>query len=149
MFTINYLYNSSEWLFLNFLNYINYNLSYFHDNHLMLILFSSFFFAFFLKIGLTPLHLFKVELYKGMPFISIFFYTTFYFLSFFLFFVLIISNYMHSYKNYFYVPILLFIIFGSLYLINLIFDISSIKSFFAYSSIINSTFFIFSTIILF
>ena len=37
----------------------------------------------FFKLGVTPFHLFKVEVYKGIPLLSIFFYTTYYFIVFF------------------------------------------------------------------
>merc|ERR1711990_313664 len=88
-----YLFNTTEWVVLNFLslvqttsltpNYISTTIINF-----VLIL------AFLLKIGLTPVHLYKLEVYKGLPYISIFFYTTFYFLVFFLFFFLLLLNYI-------------------------------------------------------
>ena len=51
-----------------------------------------FIFSIFFKLGITPFHLFKVEVYKGVPFLSIFFYTTYYFVVFFLFFLFFLSD---------------------------------------------------------
>lgn len=85
-------------MFVDFLNFINLNLIYLNNFNFYLFLWVPFFIGFFLKIGLTPLHLFKIEVYKGIPFISIFFYTTYYFLSFFLFFILIVFYYINSFK---------------------------------------------------
>lgn len=59
-----------------------------------------FFTGFFLKLGGAPLHFFKVEVYKGLALVSIFFYTTIYFLSFFLFFVYLILVYLNVFKSF-------------------------------------------------
>jgi NADH:ubiquinone oxidoreductase subunit 2 (subunit N) len=40
----------------------------------------------FFKLGMTPLHLYKIEIYRGLPFITIFFYTTYFFLIWVVFF---------------------------------------------------------------
>lgn len=97
-----------------------------------------FFLCIFLKIGLTPSHLFKIEIYKGIPFISIFFYTTFYFLSYFIFVTLMIQTYLNSFKSYYYYFLIIFITLGLLYVLFLLFDISFTKAFFAYSTVVNS-----------
>jgi NADH:ubiquinone oxidoreductase subunit 2 (subunit N) len=91
---INFLYffGSTEWVIIDFFNFnqtkLNNTLSLFFNS----IILVTFFIGFFLKIGFTPVHLFKIEVYKGLPFISIFFYTTYYFLVFFLILVLIINT---------------------------------------------------------
>lgn len=54
----------------------------------------------FFKIGFTPSHLFKIEVYKGIPFVSILFYTVYYFMSFFLYFVLIVFYYINTFKTF-------------------------------------------------
>lgn len=136
-FNFIFLFGSSEWLLFNFLNYVNYNVYYFNNIIFFFILWLSFFIGFFLKLGFTPIHLFKIEVYKGLPFISVFFYTTIYFLSFFLFFVLFVIYYVNSFKIYFYFLFLFFFIIGILYVIFLLFDINLIKSFFAYSTVVN------------
>merc|ERR1711959_853486 len=88
-----YLYSTTEWVILNFLGLvqiINLNTNYIVTVLVNFILI----FSFLIKIGLTPIHLYKLEVYKGLPYLSIFFYTTFYFLIFFLFFLLLIINYI-------------------------------------------------------
>jgi len=80
---LTYYFGTTEWYIINFIirtNSValssNFSKSFGFISLLLLI-------AFFLKTGLTPLHLYKLEVYKGMPFLSIFFYNAFYFLFFF------------------------------------------------------------------
>jgi hypothetical protein len=87
-----YLYGTIEWFFINSLNYFQKN-NYSYINYLnILIINFILIFAFLIKIGMTPIHLYKLEIYKGLPLASIFFYTTFYFLIFFFFFLLSITG---------------------------------------------------------
>ncbi len=44
---------------------------YFNNYFYFIFLFFIFLFSIFLKIGLSPLHLFKIEIYKGIPFLTI------------------------------------------------------------------------------
>ena len=99
-------------------------------------------FAFLIKIGFTPVQLYKIEIYKGIPYISIFFYTTYYFLAFFLFFVLLLTFYLNSYLIYWWGLLLFILCVGGIYVLSLLFDVNYIKSFFAYSSVVNSLGFI-------
>ena len=92
----------------------------------------------FIKLGVAPLHLFKIEVYNGLPYITIFFYTTFYFLIFFLFFLFFLLNFLNIFLQQIYLVFFIFIFFGCVYTIVLLFDVSFIKTFFAYSTIINS-----------
>jgi len=142
LFNIIYIYGSSEWFLINFLNYCNYNRPYNFNDNFFIFLWIPFFIGLFLKIGFTPLHLFKIEVYKGIPFISIFFYTTVYFLSFFLYFVLIILYNINSFKFFWSFLFFIFILTGILYTIILLFDVNLTKAFFAYSTIVNSLTFI-------
>ncbi len=99
--------------------------------------------AFLLKTGLTPFHFYKIELYKGIPYTAILFYNTFYFFFYFLFFLyLIFYNLQELYIIYSSYSIYLIVI-ASLYIISLLFNLNYIKTFFAYSTIINSLMFIF------
>jgi hypothetical protein len=98
--------------------------------------------AFFLKTGLTPFHLYKIELYKGMPFVSIFFYNTFYFLFYFLFFIIFIIFYLNE-LYLIYVNITNYLVYMMVaYIIVFMFNLNYVKVFFAYSTIINSIMFI-------
>lgn len=141
IFNIIYLYGSSEWFFINFLNLFNFNLLNNNTSINYVFLWFLFFFAFLLKIGFTPVHFFKIEVYKGMPFISIFYYTTYYFFSFFFYFTILILLNFSNYKIYWFFFLLIFIVIGTFYLIILMFDINLVKSFFAYSTIINALMF--------
>jgi NADH:ubiquinone oxidoreductase subunit 2 (subunit N) len=132
-----FMYGSTEWIFLNFINSINNNVFYF-SNQFNLIFWVPLFLGFFLKIGITPLHLFKIEIYKGIPFLSIYFYTTYYFLAYFLFFSTLIYFYLNSFKIFWWLFIVVFFIIGMIYVISLLFDTNYTKAFFAYSTIANS-----------
>lgn len=142
LFNLMFLYGSSEWFFLSYLQGTQYNSLYFNKPILLIYIYVSFFIGFFLKIGFTPLHLFKIEVYKGIPFISIFFYTTWYFLSFFLYFVIIVYSNLNIFKIYFNLIFFIFILIGLFYSISLLFDVNLLKSFFAYSTVVNAINFI-------
>lgn len=137
-----YVYGSTDWFFLNFLNLLNNNIFIYNDFEFNILMWVSFFICFFLKVGLTPAHLFKIEIYKGIPFVSIFFYTTFYFLGYFIFLTVLVQTYINSYKIYFYFFFICFVIVGFVYVLFLLFDVSFTKAFFAYSTIVNSIAFI-------
>lgn len=97
-----------------------------------------FIFGFFLKAGIAPLHLFKIEVYRGLPFFTIFIYTFLYFLSFFLYFIYMVHwllPHILYYNTYF---LELIIIFGVLYLSATLFSNRHLKTFLALSSILNS-----------
>lgn len=133
-----FLFGSTEWVLLNYLINANFLLLYFSNWFFFFILCFTFFIGFLLKIGFSPLHLFKIEVYKGLPFISVFFYTTYYFLVFFLFFVLLLISNFNAFFTYWWILLLLFIILGGFYTVSLFFDVNYIKAFFAYSTVINS-----------
>lgn len=137
-----YMYSSTEWTFLNILNKVTIQLSYHHDYINNIIISAILLFAFLIKIGFTPIQLYKLEVYKGIPYLAIFFYTTFYFLVFFLFFILLIIFYYSSFLCYWWYTLLLVLVFGGLYVLNLLFDVNYIKAFFAYSTMVNSLGFI-------
>jgi hypothetical protein len=135
-----YIYGTTEWFLINLLNSFNlqFNLNKFNNIILIFILI----FGFLIKIGFTPVHLYKIELYKGLPFFAIFFYTTYYFLVFFMFFILLILLFFESFTLY-WIYILTFIfIMGLVFVISLLFGVNYIKAFFAYSSVVNSLGFI-------
>ena len=133
-----FIYGSTDWVFVNFLTKINTNVLYINYFEYNFILWVSIFIGFFLKIGLSPIHLFKIEVYKGIPFISVFFYTTFYFLSYFLFLSLLMYQYLCGLKMFWWLFSVVFILIGMLYIISLLFDTNFTKAFFAYSTVANS-----------
>lgn len=137
-----YMFGTTNWAELNFLIYSNVEILYFKNKIWLNILSFLFLFSFIIKVGLTPLHLFKIEIYKGIPFLSIFFYTTYYFLVFFLYFSFILLHNLSSLFLYWWLYLLIIIIFGGFYTISLLFNINFIKAFFAYSTIVNCISFI-------
>merc|ERR1712100_728277 len=114
-----YLFNTTEWVLLNFLNIIQ--VGFLQESCLVLTLINFILIlAFLVKIGLTPIHLYKLEIYKGLPYISIFFYTTFYFLVFFLFFVNLLVTYLGVFVLSYWYIFTVFIILGIFYTISLL-----------------------------
>jgi len=138
-----YIFGSTEWSYLNFLIHQELEIKYINNNFFFFMFCFIFLLGIFLKIGLTPFHLFKIEVYKGIPFLSIFFYTTYYFLIFFIFFVIVIMNYLLSCYSFMWFFLIFTLLGGSVYIISLLFDVNYIKAFFAYSTIINSLSFFF------
>lgn len=131
-----------QFLSINFYNPTTTNLN------IRFILF-IFIFSVFIKMGITPFHLFKIEVYKGIPLLSIFFYTTYYFSIFFLFFLFFLSDFLGIFASMYYNLLTLIILGGSIYTLILIFDVNFLKAFFAYSTIINSIGFLITFISLF
>jgi len=128
-------YGCLDFIFINYLSHTNYSLNTKNSN--LDIFFFFFFLGLLIKIGLIPFHLFKQEIYKGLNFIAILFYTVYYFITFFLIFIFIL---LYSLSNVFlhiqiYISILSF--FGALYIISFLFNIDSTKAFFAYSTVVN------------
>lgn len=93
--TLFYLFNTTDWISMYFLISINVERAYFQNSIFFTFLLIPMFFGIFLKLGLSPLHLYKIEVYQGIPFKTIFFYTTYFFLTFvtfFCFFLIFLFN---------------------------------------------------------
>lgn len=134
-----YLYNSTEWVIIHYIHIINNNMQYINNNGFFVFILFPLMVGIFLKLGMSPLHLYKIEVYKGLPLLSIFFYTTYFFfafVSFFSYMGLFLLNVFSIYWIYFFS--ITFII-GAILLISLLFDVQYVKAFFAYSTIINVT----------
>ena len=135
--TLFYIFGSTNFFLLDYLIFFNKStpiLNYFS----LYTIGVSFFTGFILKVGFTPFHLFKIEIYKALPFISIFFYTIYFFSVFFLFLILFMLNVFHNFVSSIWFFFFFLVLFGGFYMLILLFDISIIKSFFAYSTIINT-----------
>ena len=132
-----YMYGTSEWFVLQFINRLDLENAYTYSL-LLRFLVVVFLLSVFFKLGITPFHLFKIEVYKGIPFLSIFFYTTYYFSVFFIFFLYLLSDLLGSFVIQYYLFLVSLLFVGSIYVIILLFDINFIKAFFAYSTIINT-----------
>lgn len=132
-----YLYGTSEWFMLQYLNMCSLENT-FTDINIMRLLAVVFLLSVFFKLGITPFHLFKIEVYKGLPFLSIFFYTTYYFIVFFTFFIFLLSDFFCFFITHCVLFLSIFLVIGCIYTMILLFDVSFLKAFFTYSTIINS-----------
>jgi hypothetical protein len=137
------------WYLLNLIIFET-SFSFFTEWGYITLLSLSFILSIFLKLGVSPLHLFKVEVYDGLPFISILFYTTFYVSVFFVYLVYIFSFLCFSIFYYLTVYILYFVSLGFCYTVfNALFNIQLLKTFFALSTVLNvSLFFIVFSVIM-
>lgn len=132
-----YIFGTSDFFLIQYLNAAGLESSYTADT-LLRILLIVFIFSVLFKLGITPFHLFKVEVYKGIPFLSIFFYTTYYFVVFFIFFLFLILDLMAFFVNQYFFFLTLILFVGILYVVVLLFDVSFLKVFFTYSTVINT-----------
>lgn len=133
-----YYYGSTEWVILNFLSNIDFNNNSLEFNINIYLVYIVFLIGFFLKLGIAPVHFYKIELYKGLPFLTILIYTIYFFFIFFIFFILILTFYLNSVNIIWYNFGILFLSIGVIWVMALLFDVYSLKAFFAYSTIVNS-----------
>jgi|LakMenE18May11ns_1017448.scaffolds.fasta_scaffold9957546_2 NADH:ubiquinone oxidoreductase subunit 2 (subunit N) len=137
LLNIFYTCGSTEWVFFNFVKTTSLTLQPTDD-------LDSFFLSAVLvcsvaiKLGVSPIHLFKVETYKGIPYLSILFYTTYYFIIIFFMFLCLLDESFLSLVNFYYYLIIFILFIGLVYITSLLFDVSYLKAFFAYSTVINT-----------
>lgn len=132
-----YMFGTSEWIYINYLNIINFNINYFDNYNLFFFMFLPLLIGVFFKLGMTPLHLYKIEIYRGLPFITIFFYTTYFFLIWVIFFSHFFTFLLMSFNGFWIIYLTIGFIVGVIFVISLLFDVRYVKAFFAYSTIIN------------
>jgi NADH:ubiquinone oxidoreductase subunit 2 (subunit N) len=132
-----YLYGSTDWIIIQHLNTTD-NLNVMENNNLIRTTVVIFLISVFFKLGLTPFHLFKIEVYKGLPYLSIFFYTVYYFVILFTYFMVLLSDNLSAFSSQYFLSLVFLTISGSIYVISLLFDVNLLKAFFAYSTIINT-----------
>lgn len=135
---LNFMFGSTNWTFINYILYVDSNLNFFINKFFLVLLSLLFVISFLIKVGVAPFHFFKIEIYRSIPYLSIVFYTTYYLSVFLLFLLYFFSTLYIGFFFYIWSIFLIILIIGSLLLISLIFDINMIKSFFAYSTIINT-----------
>lgn len=133
---IEFYFNTTEWTFINFSS------KYAELPATFYIYFYFFIFSFFLKLGITPMHLYKIEVYKGLPFISLYIYTIIFFFIYYFYFTLLVIIHFSSFKFFFFFVFTILILVGILFIIILLFDVNFMKGFFAYSTVINSVSFL-------
>lgn len=131
-----YLFGTGDWFVIQYLNTCE--LKNFTNHIFLNILLCIFILSIFFKLGVTPFHLFKIEVYKGVPLLSIFFYTTYYFIIFFVFLIYILSDFLISFSIQYYSIISILLLISSIYVVVLLFDVNFLKAFFTYSTVINT-----------
>lgn len=137
-----YLYGSTEFILINYLTNFDLFNNEISNNWLVLITYLSFFLGFFLKLGVAPVHFYKIELYKGLPFITLLIYTIYFFFIFFIYFIFLILLYLNNLVILWYNLGILILFVGVVIAIFLLFDVYSLKAFFAYSTVVNSMLFL-------
>lgn len=131
------MYGTTDWFIVQFLSKSELENTYTSFTTIRLLI-CMFVFSIFFKLGVTPFHLFKIEIYKGIPYLSIFFYTTYYFIVLFLFLLFLLSDYLSIFIPHYYLFSIIILFVGFIYVIILLFDVNFLKAFFAYSTIINT-----------
>ena len=118
------------------------NTQYFNNSNFISLSIFLLFTSIFIKLGLAPLQLYKLEIYKSLSLNSILFYTIIYFFVFFVFFYFLFFNYFLNFKALYIHNFIILIIIGFLVLITYLYEVNLLKIFIAYSTIINSLFFL-------
>ena len=128
---------SVEWGLLNYLNLFSLLLNNNTNSTGTVVILVCLIFAVFIKLGFTPIHFFKLEIYKGLSFLSIFLYTTFFFFFFLLLVLFFFLFYFYSFLLSWFFILIIIITFSLFFSCYLLFDLNYLKFFFAYSSILN------------
>lgn len=139
-------YQSVDYLFLSFFKFFESDVS-----ELIVIGLCSFLFSLviFLKLGVSPVHLFKLEMYNSFNYSFLFFYLTYYFCGFFITFFISYIKFILPISGSFLLFFLFFLFFSMIFLIYFLFNFATVKIFFALSTAINLTSFMFILILLF
>ncbi len=94
-----YYYGTTEFVLVNFLIDSDIRISSTGNSFHIGLLGFMLIVAFFLKLGLAPVHFYKIEIYRGLPFVTILFYTVFFFLGFFLYFCILMVSWLQSFAT--------------------------------------------------
>ncbi len=100
---------------------------------LIMLLFTT---GLFIKLGLSPYQFFKVETYKGFPFVAVVAYTTVYLATYFYFFIYLHIYQLNSLRSISGNFCIVALICSTLYLFSLLFDTKNFKAFLSYSTLI-------------
>ena len=104
-----------------------------------LIIFNlTIFIGLIIKLGLAPFFIYKIELYKGLPFFTLALYSIVYFTAFGTAFVTLYTYYFSLSLSILRMLILIFLV-PIIFIVVLIFDSQHLRNFFAISSILTST----------
>lgn len=104
----------------------------------LLIIWCVYLFSFFLKLGLVPFFLWKPNFFKSIPLAYIYIYVGYFFYFLFLFFLNLIYSSFYLWVTYLISINLILAFFGFIILVFSLLNITNIKIFIAFSSILNS-----------
>lgn len=113
----------------------------------LLIIWCVYLFSFFLKLGLVPFFLWKPNFFKSIPLAYIYIYVGYFFYFLFLFFLNLLYSSFYLWVTYLIYINLILAFFGFIILVFSLLNITNIKIFIAFSSILNS-FLLFITILI-
>jgi len=101
-------------------------------------IFIGFIFTWFLKLGLVPFFFWKPNTFKGLTFIFLIIYILFFYFIFLVYSIYLFTFFFNELINYIYIFSILISYISLILLISFLFDVSNIKIFLAYSSILNT-----------
>jgi hypothetical protein len=131
------IFGTTEWVYMDILFKLGVGSGYIDNHYYFIALLIPLLIGIFLKLGVTPLHLYKIEVYKGLPFVTVFFYTTYFFLSFIIFFCYLLMYLLNFFDMYWISLFPPLFTIGAVFVVALLFDVQYVKAFFAYSTVIN------------
>ena len=138
-----FLFGTTEWVFLNFFIERTYSSGSFLLKSQVSLVVYLFIFAILIKMGVSPFLLFKIEIYRSLPLIVLFFYSIIYFFFFFALVFLVFLYYFFSIFFLVSIPFFFLLCFSTFFLIGNLFNLYLLKNFFALSSLVNSLSFFF------
>lgn len=127
----------NDWLNLEIYVYMYYHLFKYKSFLQIFFYFFPLILGFFLKLGSLPFFLWKPEIYKNFNLIILFIYMTIYTFSSIYFIIVFFNNYIFLLKNHIYLFVYIISIFSLFFLSLMIFSITEIRPFLAYTSIIH------------
>jgi len=138
-----FIFGTTEWAFLNFLTMLYFQSYNFSTSIPLIFIFFLFFFSSVFKLGLPPLFFFKVEIYKGLPLIMLFLYSTIFFFFYLAAFFFLFFKFFFSFFVYFSCFFFIFFFSSIFFFFYYLFKASNLNVFFSLSSVINTIFLFF------
>ena len=140
LISIEKIYGFVEWGNINILANTHSLLNNNHNFLINIIFWSPLFLGFLIKLGYAPAYLWKPEFYRGLEYETLFFFMTFYFFLFFILFNFIFFGQLNHLGGVWISYTVLATIITAVGVIFAIFDLTSLKSFLGYGTIMHTTF---------
>lgn len=138
-----FIFGTTEWVFLNFFLERAFNSGGFMLKNQVVMVVYLFIFSVLIKMGVSPFLFFKIEIYRGLPLVVLFFYSIVYFFFFFVLVFLVFLYYFCAILFLVSIPIFFFLSISTLFFLMNLFNPYLLKNFFALSSLVNSLIFFF------